>query len=211
MSARPTLISVAAYKGGVGTTTTAACLAVELAERGATVLAADLTGTGDLARFFGKEMSPLSEATIHGGGSVFIANGRRLEGMAQVQREADIVRANFIVADVGTANRQYRAINGTEPDARVVVVRNDYYTLAATVRQTTEDDDILCYYNEDSALTLQDVGTVLGREPSLMFTVPLTAKLARRYDAGLLTSSETPLAGLASAIALGLDVEIEAP
>jgi hypothetical protein len=161
-------ITVWSPKGGVGTSTVAAAIALIAAESDDVCLVD--RGGGDIAPILGMSIAPGGEATA---GRLVVLDRQPGEPCSPTTptRTFDVV-----VVD-----------NGTRPPAdtnsfSVCVLRADYLALRRLVTSGGRVDRLVLVLEEGRALQPRDVAACLGHEP---IVIPYDVAVARSVDAGL--------------------------
>jgi AAA domain len=157
------IVNVIAAKGGVGTSTTAAMIAVSLATTGSRVVVLDTTGTGDVS-------------AIVADGSLTIAV------VMPTETEAETI--DFLIVDHAVP------VGPTEPDLpagiNLLVTTNDYLAVRRSLSARIIVHALVILENPDSHLVTGDVHAVLGIGPEQTLVVRRDPVIAQYLDAGML-------------------------
>ena len=166
-------IRISGAKGGVGTTVTAAILAINLANNGERVLLVDETGTDDIFATVGAYRS--RDITTNVIPSLLdIYN----EGALVIDKIIDDY--DHVIFDAGVNN----GVRGDDYDHEMLVVRNDYLALRRGIAKSGKVDKIVLVEEAGRVLNLPDVKAVFGGVP--VDVLPIDPAVARAIDAGLL-------------------------
>lgn len=181
---------ISGAKGGVGATTVAAVLALELSrEDGPLVTAVDWTGTGDLAAVLG----------------VVVPVGAELvqvrPGLVLGWPESPATLAGDVVIDAGTDPASVLQTVDPAPCVSVRVVRDDYLSLRHIAEDGPRCDRLVCMTRLGAALRPVDVEHVAGHRVDVV--LPVDPIIARAVDAGLL-STRLPGVVMAAHVARGV-------
>lgn len=184
-----TTINLVGARGGVGTTTLTAALAYALRDADTTISVRGSEEDATRAVFSAPKDGPLAEGIEY--------NADPLDGPI-----------DYKLVDHGT-NLPVAA--AADLDFRVLVVRNDYVSLRRVTNQvptvTASGDakelpfDIVVLVEEPGrALGRREVFEILGGDPTT-FVLPVTDRIARAADAGVLNARPAELGDVAAAIA----------
>ena len=163
-------------KGGVGTSTVAANIALGLAERGVFVTAIDLTGQGALALCLGDVSGAIDRSGEIDGGAAVVIAGVRMVSPGEDRSAAEIVAAieshdsddGVVIVDIASGDRQVLDLLLPAAALRLCVLTPDPATLAALPlvyrdAQATRDDRTFFLLNRvDDRLRLgRDIAAML--------------------------------------------------
>lgn len=178
------VLEVSARKGGVGTSTVAASLAVSLSiSNPYSVLLIDPSDNADVLSIMGLSVPFSRDQEIVDGIHGLTIRRPDIDKTRQATAE-DISAFSFVVIDAGLRPRSSTYF-GTEP-FRISVVTNSYLSLRAQTLSPVKPDAHVCLYNDQLVLTSGDVRSVLGRD-ALVRDVAVDPAVSRAIDAGLYT------------------------
>lgn len=183
------VIEVSALKGGVGTSTVATAIALELAKvYPDKVVLLDQSKYLDIFSIIGMGGYHRNRAEIIGENGLTVVGGEieALEGALAF----DIHSYEFVVIDAGTTPRDGDYF-GVDP-FRISVVANAYLSLRPhTVVKAHKIDAFVCVLNDGGVLNIGDVNNVLSQFKASMHVFKIDSSVARTIDAGLFVSRST--------------------
>jgi hypothetical protein len=157
------IVNVIAAKGGVGTSTTAAMIAVSLATSGSCVVVLDTTGTGDV--------------------SAIVADGS-LTIRVDMPTDTEAESIDLLIIDHAVPTHP------TEPDLpsglNVLVTTNDYLAVRRAISYPIIFHGLVIHQNTASPLDTKDVHAVIAIPPERTLVLPNDPTIARYLDAGML-------------------------
>lgn len=184
MSAGTVRIDLAGTKGGTGTSTYAAAVAILAAKHGRRTLAVDVTGTGDLAALMGLGSRPEAGAVCEVAPNLYVLE---LEAGAG---GADAPGFDLTVWDHGT----HRV------DGAYLVTDPSYLALRRLMSGPVHAPGIILQDEPGRALGRQDVASVT--QLPVVACVPRRSNIARASDAGVLPTRLPEPLELAAAVLL---------
>jgi hypothetical protein len=154
------IVNVIGAKGGVGTSTTAAMIAVSLATTGSTVVVVDRTGTGDV--------------------SAIVADGS-LTIRVDMPTPTEAETIDYCIVDHPTQ---------TEPSSgtNLLVLTNSFLAAASAARFPAHVHGLIIHADRESQLTVADIHSVLAIPPERTLVIPYASEIARLVDSGTLAS-----------------------
>lgn len=158
-------IHIYGAKGGVGTTTVAALVALDLQHRGRNVLLRSTTGRADDLR------------AVLG-----LADGYEDEPITLVANDGPTTPTTTVI-DQGTTP----PVSLEPGDQAFLVIRPCYLGLRRALAQGCRPDGIILLTEKERSLGVRDVEEVLGVK--VVSTIAVEPRMARAIDAGLLSSS----------------------
>jgi len=139
------MILVHSPKGGVGTTTVAAQLALLLARRGRQVTAADLSGQGTLGLCMGGNPGRTSRGdgsdrtVVHSGARLLRIDRDRPAAQLWPEITAQIEPEQVLIVDIASSDREMLRLLAPRATIRLCVVAPDPATLATLPQALSED------------------------------------------------------------------------
>ena len=168
-------IEVSASKGGVGTSTISACLAIGLAQTGKKVLLVDMSKRGDCFALTGVSLtSGIVESFVDGMSMTHIATSPLASG---VDKSYD-----HVIYDAGTNGLQDYAVSGNV--YRLAIAPNAYTALRNMTTIVRGYDAMVSVITEGNALNAKDVEQVMGL--TALAQMPIKPEISRAIDAGML-------------------------
>ena len=155
------IVNILGSKGGVGTSTAAAIIAIGLAHAGERVALVDLTGTGDLGAILGSDLDNITTCT-----TVPDTNNDQYD---------------FAIIDHPTAT--------TRPEpagTNILVVTNCYLSVLRATKLAWRPDAVVVVTEHQRALNVADITAALGTPQTRMLVIAHDPLIARVVDAGLL-------------------------
>lgn len=160
------IINIIGTKGGVGTTTVAATIAIELARAGERVAVIDQRANGDLEAVLGADVA---NVTI----------------IDTVPDETDETY-DYAIVDHATTTTQ--PATGTN----IVVLTNCYLSILHATKLTWRADAVVAILESHRALDRGDITAVLATPEHRVVTIAHDPAIARTIDAGLLATRFPP-------------------
>jgi MinD superfamily P-loop ATPase len=168
-------IEVSASKGGVGTSTLSACLAIGLANTGKSVLLVDMSKHGDCFALTGvSRTSGIVDAFV---------DGMSMTHIATSPLDTDVDKSfDHVIYDAGINGLQDYAVSGDV--YRLAIVPNAYTALRNMMHVARGYDAMVSVITEGNALNAKDVEQVMGL--TAITQMPIKSEISRAIDAGML-------------------------
>jgi AAA domain len=159
------VVNILGAKGGVGTSTTAAMIAVSLATTGAHVVMVDYTGTGDV--------------------SAIVTNGSltiRTDMPTRVEAET----IDFVVVDHKAKPRNDHYETSRTGHINILVATNCYLAVQRVISTPVVVHGLVVRRDPQRILTVNDIHAVTAIGPARTLVINDDPRIARLVDAGLI-------------------------
>ena len=160
------IINIIGTKGGVGTSTAAATIAIALANAGERVALVERNASGDLRAIVGSDLDNLT--------------------FTDTIPDEDCDTFDFAVVDHATTTTQ------PESGTNVLVVSNCYMSILRATKLTWRPDALIAITEQPRALHHGDIVTVVGVPANRTIHIARDPDVARSIDAGLLAMKLPP-------------------
>lgn len=154
------IINIIGSKGGVGTSTVAATVAIALAQAGERVVLVELNGRGDLRAIVGSVVERLT--------------------IADAIPDTDTAVADVAVVDHATSKA------ALDQGVHVLVLTNCYLSVLQATKLDLRIDGVVALMDPRRSLTVRDISNVLGISQARILHLVGDPEVARSVDAGML-------------------------
>lgn len=172
----PRTITFYGAKGGQGTSTVAASLALLLSRQEHKTLLVDITGSQELWPLLGFALNESTESVLEVNEHLTLCTQQRTKDGPYV-KDFDVV-----IHDVGVLKPD----QGSMADVLILVIRPCYLSLRRAIALSVRPHGIVLVKEQGRALGARDVADTIGAP--VWAEVPVEESIARSVDAGLLAT-----------------------